>query len=104
MWIGIVLMPFRIRVRISIKMEVGSGSGSAKIDADPQTLQKTPHLLHSIRWWPVLPGIPLVIVDEVEELPDSEELLAGFRLAEGLEEGPHLASHHQVQVEHLQEV
>jgi hypothetical protein len=45
-----------------------------------------------------------VIVDEVEELPDSEELLAGLRLAEGLEEGPHLTPHHQVQVEHLQTV
>ncbi len=57
-----------------------------------------------IRWWPVLPGIPLVIVDEVEELPDREELLAGLRLAEGLEEGPHLTPHHQVQVEHLRAV
>jgi len=45
-----------------------------------------------------------VIVDEVEELPDSEELLAGLRLAEGLEQGPHLTPHHQVQVEHLQAV
>jgi hypothetical protein len=45
-----------------------------------------------------------VIVDEVEELPDSEKLLAGLRLAEGLEEGPHLTPHHQVQVEHLQTV
>ncbi len=45
-----------------------------------------------------------MIVDEVEELPDSEELLAGLRLAEGLEEGPHLTPHHQVQVEHLQAV
>ncbi len=45
-----------------------------------------------------------MIVDEVEELPDREELLAGLRLAEGLEQGPHLTPHHQVQVEHLQAI